>query len=82
MARALGESAPLLMIGMAGFFANVPNTPLDPATVLPVQIYSWAKNPDRAFVEKTAAAILILLTVLILMNLGAMILRKRLEKRW
>ena len=82
MARALGESAPLLMIGMVAFIANVPHGVADPATVLPVQIYLWADSPERAFVEKTSAAIMVLLGFLVVMNAGAIILRKRFERRW
>jgi phosphate transport system permease protein len=82
MARALGETAPLLMIGMVAFIVDVPRSPLDPATVLPVQIYLWADSPERAFEEKTSAAILILLAVLVAMNLSAVYLRRRMEKRW
>jgi phosphate transport system permease protein len=82
MARALGESAPLLMIGMVAFIVDVPRTFTDAATVLPVQIYLWADAPERAFVEKTSAAIVVLLVFLILMNLIAIILRKRFERRW
>jgi len=82
MARALGESAPLLMIGMVAFIVDVPKTLTDAATVLPVQIYLWADAPERAFVEKTSAAIVVLLVFLILMNLIAIILRKRFERRW
>ncbi|MGR9109129.1 MAG: ABC transporter permease subunit, partial [Gammaproteobacteria bacterium] len=82
MARALGESAPLLMIGMVAFIADIPRGLTDPATVLPVQIYLWADSPERGFVEKTSAAILILLLFLIVMNAVAVVLRKRYEKRW
>jgi len=82
MARALGESAPLLMIGMVAFIADVPHGVTDPATVLPVQIYLWADSPERAFVEKTSAAIMVLLGFLVVMNAGAIILRKRFERRW
>jgi phosphate transport system permease protein len=82
MARALGESAPLLMIGMVAFIADVPHGVTDPATVLPVQIYLWADSPERAFVEKTSAAIMVLLAFLVVMNAGAIILRKRFERRW
>ncbi len=81
-ARALGETAPLLMIGMVAFIVDIPGSLTDPATVLPVQIYLWADSPERAFVERTAAATLILLTFLILMNLIAVILRKKFERRW
>jgi len=82
MAHALGETAPLLMIGMVAFIVSVPDGMLDPATVLPVQIFLWADSPERAFVEKTSAAILVLLAFLILMNAVAVILRKRFERRW
>ncbi|MFC1356446.1 MAG: phosphate ABC transporter permease PstA [gamma proteobacterium symbiont of Phacoides pectinatus] len=82
MAQALGESAPLLMIGMVAFIVDIPGGPLDPSTVLPVQIFLWADSPERAFVERTSAAIMVLLGFLILMNLLAVILRKRLERRW
>ena len=82
MARALGESAPLLMIGMVAFIVDVPESPLDPATALPVQIYLWADSPERAFVERTSAAILVLLAFLLVMNACAILLRKRFERRW
>jgi phosphate transport system permease protein len=82
MARALGESAPLLMIGMVAFIVDVPDTPLDPSTALPVQVYLWADSPERAFVERTSAAILVLLVFLLLMNLTAVLLRKRFERRY
>jgi phosphate transport system permease protein len=82
MAHALGETAPLLMIGMVAFIIDVPQTITDPAAVLPVQIYLWADSPERAFTAKTSAAILILLVFLVCMNLLAVILRKRFERRW
>ncbi|MBQ0720614.1 MAG: phosphate ABC transporter permease PstA [Gammaproteobacteria bacterium] len=82
MAQALGETAPLLMIGMVAFIVDVPGGFTDPATVLPVQIFLWADSPERAFVEKTSAAIMVLLAFLITMNTFAVILRKRLERRW
>ena len=82
MARALGESAPLLMIGMVAFIVDVPESPLDPATALPVQVYLWAGSPERAFVERTSAAILVLLAFLLAMNASAILLRKRFERRW
>ncbi len=82
LAQALGESAPLLMIGMVAFIVDLPSSPLDPATALPVQIFLWADSPERAFLEKTSGAILILLTFLISMNAGAVMLRKRFERRW
>ena len=82
MAQALGESAPLLMIGMVAFIVDVPGGPLDPATVLPVQIFLWADSPERAFVERTSAAIMVLLAFLIAMNALAVVLRRRFERRW
>jgi phosphate transport system permease protein len=82
MAQALGETAPLLMIGMVAFIVDVPNGPLEPATVLPVQIFLWADLPERAFVERTSAAIMVLLGFLITMNALAVILRRRFERRW
>ena len=82
MARALGESAPLLMIGMVAFIVDVPKGFLDPATVLPVQIYLWSDLPERAFVERTSAAIMVLLAFTMLMNGLAILLRKRFERRW
>ena len=82
MARALGESAPLLMIGMMAFIVEIPATPLDPSTVLPVQVYLWADSPERAFVERTSAAIMVLLAFLLVMNGAAIWLRKRFERRW
>jgi phosphate transport system permease protein len=82
MARALGETAPLLMIGMVAFIMDVPSGIRDPATVLPVQIYLWSDSPERAFVERTSAAIMVLLFFLVCMNSLAVILRKRLERRW
>jgi phosphate transport system permease protein len=82
MARALGESAPLLMIGMVAFIVDIPKTINQPASVLPVQIFLWADSPERAFVERTSAAILVLLAFLILMNGLAVYLRRRYERRW
>ena len=82
MAQALGESAPLLMIGMVAFIVDIPSGFSDPATVLPVQIFLWADSPERAFIEKTSAAIMVLLSFLIVMNTVAVWLRKRLERRW
>ena len=82
MARALGETAPLLMIGMVAFIVDIPKSFSDAATALPVQIFLWADSPERAFVERTSAAILVLLVFLIAMNATAVILRKRFEKRW
>ncbi|MGE0371071.1 MAG: phosphate ABC transporter permease PstA [Gammaproteobacteria bacterium] len=82
MAQALGETAPLLMIGMVAFIVTIPGGMLDPATVLPVQIFLWADSPERGFVERTSAAIMVLLAFLIVMNAIAVILRKRFERRW
>ena len=82
MAQALGETAPLLMIGMVAFIVDVPGGFTDAATVLPVQIYLWADSPERAFVERTSAAIMVLLGFLISMNALAVFLRKRFERRW
>ncbi|TNE93717.1 phosphate ABC transporter permease PstA [Porticoccus sp.] len=82
MAQALGETAPLLMIGMVAFIVDIPGGFTDPATVLPVQIFLWADSPERAFIEKTSAAIMVLLAFLIMMNTLAVVLRKKLERRW
>jgi phosphate transport system permease protein len=82
MASALGETAPLLMIGMVAFITDVPGGPLDAATVLPVQIFMWADNPERGFIEKTSAAIMVLLAFMLVMNAAAIWLRKRFERRW
>jgi len=82
VSRALGETAPLLMIGMVAFIADIPKNFTDPTTVLPVQIYLWSDSPEMGFAEKTAAAILVLLGILILFNLVAVILRKKFEKKW
>jgi phosphate transport system permease protein len=82
MARALGETAPLLMIGMRAFIAAPPGGITDPATVLPVQIFLWSDEVDRGFVEKTSAAIIVLLLFMLLMNGLAIYLRNRFERRW
>ena len=82
MAQALGETAPLLMIGMVAFIVDVPGGMTDPATVLPVQIFLWADSPERAFMERTSAAIMVLLAFLISMNALAVLLRKKFERRW
>lgn len=82
MAQALGETAPLLLIGMNAFIADAPAGFTSPAAVLPVQIYIWADAPERGFVEKTSAAIMVLLTFLVLMNGLAIFLRKKFERRW
>jgi phosphate transport system permease protein len=82
LAHALGETAPLLLIGMVAFVADYPGTPMDPSTALPVQIYMWANEAERAFVERTSGAIIILLLFLLIMNVGAILLRRRFERRW
>lgn len=82
LARAIGETAPLLMIGMVAFIADPPSGFADPATVMPVQIFLWASSPEVSFVEKTAAGIMVLLAVLIAMNSLAIWIRKRYEIRW
>lgn len=82
MARALGETAPLLMIGMVAFIVSVPDGFTDPSTALPVQIYIWADSPERGFAERTSAGIMVLLGFLILMNGLAVWLRKKFERRW
>ncbi len=82
MARALGETAPLLMIGMVAFIADIPGNLTDPATALPVQIYLWADSPERAFVEKNSAAIIVLLGFLITMNAAAVYMRSKFEMKW
>jgi len=82
MARALGETAPLIMIGMVAFIVDVPDGVTDNATVLPVQVFRWADFPERAFESRTALAICVLLVFLIVMNALAVFLRKRFERRW
>ncbi len=82
VARALGETAPLLMIGMVAFIADVPRGFTDAATVLPVQVYLWSDLPEAAFQSRTAATILLLLLVLFLFNALAIYFRKRFERRW
>lgn len=82
MARALGETAPLLMIGMVAFIVDVPNSALQPATALPVQIFLWADSPERGFLEKTCAAIIVLIAFLIAMNLIAILLRNKYRQRF
>ena len=82
MARAIGETAPLLMIGMVAFIVDIPSSPMDAATALPVQIFLWQDSPERAFVERTSAAIMVLLLFLFVLNITAVYLRKKLEKKW
>jgi phosphate transport system permease protein len=82
LAKALGETAPLLMIGMVAFVVDFPRTPLESATALPVQIYMWATEAERGFVERTAAATLVLLAFMLLMNAIAIVLRQRFTRKW
>ena len=82
MSRALGESAPLLLIGMVAFIVDIPGSFTDSATVLPVQIYLWKSTAARGFVELTAAGVIVLLTFLILMNALAIYVRNKFEKKW
>lgn len=86
LASALGETAPLLLIGMVAFVDNYPSAPvegfLDPATALPVQVYSWASRSDPAFIERSSGAIIVLLAFLVVMNVTAIILRRKFERRW
>jgi phosphate transport system permease protein len=82
MARALGETAPLLMIGMRAFIATPPESVTSPATVLPVQIFLWSDEVSRGFIEKTSAAIIVLLAVLLLINGAAIYMRNKFEQRW
>jgi phosphate transport system permease protein len=82
MAQALGETAPLLMIGMVAFIVDIPQGITDPSTVLPIQVYLWADSPERGFLAKTSAAIMVLLFFLVAMNAIAIYLRKKFEKKW
>lgn len=82
LVQALGETAPLLMIGMVAFVVDAPSTPLEPATALPVQIYMWATSAERGFVERTAGATIVLLIFLFVMNAAAVIMRRRFERKW
>ena len=82
MAQALGETAPLLMIGMVAFVVDAPSGIFSPSTALPVQIYMWADSAERMFVAKTSAAIIALLSFLVVMNAAAVVLRKKFERRW
>jgi len=82
MAQALGETAPLLVIGMVAFVADIPQGIFDSSTVMPVQIYLWSDSPERAFTERTSAAIMVLVGFLVVMNFIAVILRKKFEKKW
>lgn len=82
IAQAIGETAPLLMIGMVAFIVDIPGNIMDSATVLPVQIYIWSDSPERAFTAKTSAAILVLLGILVIINATAVYLRKKFEHKW
>tara|TARA_B100001769_G_C22112106_1_gene601948 strand:- start:2032 stop:3315 length:1284 start_codon:yes stop_codon:yes gene_type:complete len=82
IARALGETAPLLLIGMVAFIVDVPSSPVDPSTSLPVQAYLWHDSAERAYEEKTSAAIMLLLSFLIIFNLFAVLIRRKFETKW
>ena len=82
LAQALGETAPLLMIGMFAFVVDIPAGPLESATALPVQVYLWAESSERGYAELTAAGIMMILIFMALMNSFAIILRKKFERRW
>jgi phosphate transport system permease protein len=82
LAQALGETAPLLLIGMVAFVVQVPGNPMDPSASLPIQVYLWSESAERGFVEKTSATIMMLLAFLILMNSVAVYARQKFEKKW
>ena len=82
LAQALGETAPLLLIGMVAFVVELPGSPLDPSASLPVQVYLWSESAERGFVEKTSSTIMMLLGFLIVMNSLAVYARQRFEKKW
>ena len=82
LAQALGETAPLLLIGMVAFVVQVPGSPLDPSASLPVQVFLWSESAERGFVEKTSATIMVLLGFLIIMNSIAVYARQKFEKKW
>ena len=82
LAQALGETAPLILIGMVAFVVDIPSSPIDPSSSLPVQVYLWSESAERGFVEKTSATIMILLTFLMIMNFLAVYLRQKFDKRW
>jgi len=82
LAQAMGETAPLIIVGMIAFIPDAPTNILDAATVMPAQIFTWAGMPERAYIERTAAGILVLLTVLISLNTFAVYLRKKFEVKW
>ena len=82
IAQALGETAPLIMIGMVAFIVDVPTSITDPATALPVQIFIWSDSAERAFYERSSLAIMVLVAFLISMNVMALVLRRRFERKW
>ena len=82
LAQALGETAPLLLIGMVAFVVELPGSPMDPSASLPVQVYLWSESAERGFVEKTSATIMMLLGFLIVMNSLAVYARQKFEKKW
>jgi phosphate transport system permease protein len=82
MSRAIGETAPLIMIGALTYVAFLPESPMDPFTTLPIQIFNWTSRPQEAFQEVAAAGIIVLLTVLLLMNTVAVIIRHRTQKKY
>ena len=82
LARALGEAAPLLLIGMNAFITSAPSSPFEASTALPTQILLWAESTERGFVSRTSAAVLVLLAFLVLMNAVAIFLRQKFERRW
>jgi len=82
MSRAIGETAPLIMIGALTYIAFLPTSPMDPFTTLPIQIFNWSSRPQSAFQEVAAAGIIVLLTVLLLMNTTAVIIRHRAQKKY
>lgn len=82
LAQAIGETAPLIIIGMIAFIPEAPTSIVDSATVLPAQIFTWAGMPERAYVEKTAAGIVVILMTLVVLNAAAVYLRKKYEIKW
>ncbi|GEN28779.1 phosphate transport system permease protein PstA [Halovibrio variabilis] len=82
LAQAMGETAPLIIVGMVAFIPDISASFTEAATVMPAQVFTWSGEPDRAFVEKTAGGILVLLAVLISLNASAVLLRKKFERRW
>ena len=82
LAQALGETAPLILIGMVAFVVDIPSIPTDPSASLPVQVYLWSEQAERGFVEKTSATIMILLSFLITLNFIAVYLRQKFERKW